>query len=227
MLDNDAFAKSGEESPHSKDVDGIAVMDRNPAAPSPSSAPLKRAGRWWIVAAALLWSSGGLFVKAPIFAEWPEAERGPLLAFWRAVFAAAVLVPLVRRPRWRRDLLPLLAAFPLMSVAYLSSMTLTTAANAIWLQSTAPWWVFLFGVLIFREPVDRRNLLPLVFAALGVGLILAFEIRGQAQLGVALGIGSGAAYATVVVFMRGSARKTRCGWSPCATRSSPPCSCLG
>ena len=219
--------KAAQESPHSKDVDGNAVMDRNPAAPSPiRSAKTRRP--LWIVAAALLWSSGGLFVKAPIFAEWPEAERGPLLAFWRAVFAAAVLVPLVRRPRWRRDLLPLLGAFPLMSVAYLSSMTLTTAANAIWLQSTAPWWVFLIGVLIFREPVDRRE--PVAAGLRRAGRGADPGIRdpraGATRRGPGDRLGRGLRHGGDLHAAAPRA-KTRCGWWPFATRSSPPRCCPG
>jgi drug/metabolite transporter (DMT)-like permease len=154
------------------------------------------------LAAALLWSSSGLFVKAPLFADWAPGVRGPLLAFWRAVFAALVLLPMIRRPRWRAELVPLTFSFTAMNVCYLTAMTLTTAANAIWLQMTAPWWVFIFGVCVFREPLVRRDLVPLLFGVLGVSTILAFEIPGENRSGVVLGLASGAAYASVVLFMR-------------------------
>ena len=83
-------------------------------------------------------------------------------------------------PRWRPACVPLTVAFTAMNITYLSALALTTAANAIWLQSTAPWWVFLIGVLLLREPVDRRNLIPLVFGFVGVSTILLFEVQGQA-----------------------------------------------
>jgi hypothetical protein len=35
-------------------------------------------GRLWVIAAALLWSSSGLFAKAPIFDAWPVETRGSL-----------------------------------------------------------------------------------------------------------------------------------------------------
>jgi drug/metabolite transporter, DME family len=155
-----------------------------------------------MLAAAILWSSSGLFAKAPLFTDWPADTRGPLLAFWRAVFAALVLAPLVRRPRWRRELVPLGAVFAGMNITYLTAMTLSTAANAIWLQSTAPWWVFLIGVVLLREPVVRRDLVPLGFALAGVATILAFELQGQARAGVLCGLASGVCYASVVVFLR-------------------------
>ena len=162
----------------------------------------KLRGRMLVLAAALLWSSSGLFAKSPIFQDWPADVRGPMLAFWRAAFAALALLPLVRRPRWRGELVPLGVSFAAMNLTYLSAMALTTAANAIWLQSTAPWWVFLLGVLLLGERMARRDLLTLGFGVLGVGVILFFELRGQNQTGVALGLASGVCYAGVVVCMR-------------------------
>ena len=171
--------------------------------PDPTALARRRLfrGRLWIVAAALLWSSSGLFAKAPLFTDWAPADRGMLLAFWRAAFASLVLLPSVRRPRWRPGLIPLVLAFAGMNGIYLVGMSLTTAANAIWLQSTSPWWVFLITALFFRREVVGRDLVPLAFALLGVGLILAWEIRGQAPLGVACGLAAGFFYGIVVVAM--------------------------
>lgn len=159
------------------------------------------AGRLCVLTAALLWSSSGLFAKAPIFDDWPAASRGIHLAFWRASFAVLVLLPAIRRPRWRWELVPLSVTFALMNATYLTAMTLTTAANAIWLQNTCPWWVFLLSVFIFRQKPDPREFIPLAFGMLGVGVILAHEIHGQMGLGVALGLCSGVFYAGVVVLM--------------------------
>jgi drug/metabolite transporter (DMT)-like permease len=165
----------------------------------------KLGGRLWVIAAALLWSTSGVFAKASLFDAWPAETRGIVLAFWRGFFAMLVLAPGVRRPRWNPVLVPMVVCFTAMNVSYLTAMTWTTAANAIWLQSTAPWWVFLFSTLAFREPVVRRDLVPLAFGLLGVGTILGFEFahsQGLARGGVALGLFSGAAYAGVVVSMR-------------------------
>ncbi len=162
----------------------------------------KLAGRLWVLAAALLWSTSGLFAKAPIFDDWPTEIQGPLFAFWRAFFASLVLVPTVRRPRWNGYLVPLAICFVAMNVTYLIALTRTTAANAIWLQATAPWWVFLISVLLLRETIVRRDLIPLFFGLLGVGTILFFEVQGQSQTGVLCGLGSGIGYAAVILFMR-------------------------
>jgi drug/metabolite transporter (DMT)-like permease len=89
-----------------------------------------------------------------------------------------------------------------MSGLYLTAMSLTTAANAIWLQNTAPWWVFLIGALWLREPVRRRDLVPLVCCVIGVSTILSFELRGGVHWGALCGLASAIGYAAVVLFLR-------------------------
>jgi drug/metabolite transporter (DMT)-like permease len=164
-------------------------------------------GRLMILGAAVLWSSSGLFVKSPLFDDWPENTRGLLLAFWRALFASAALLPAVRRPKFRLALMPMAVAFAAMSFTFLQSMTLGTVANAIWLQSAAPLWVFVFGMCVYHEPLERRNLLPLAAGLAGTGVILSFELArsgldGPSSLGAILGLASGIFYAFVVVSMR-------------------------
>jgi drug/metabolite transporter (DMT)-like permease len=159
-------------------------------------------GRLCVVAAAVLWSSSGLCAKAPIFDDWPLESRGVLLAFWRASFAGVLLIPAVRRPKWDRKLIPLCVAFTAMNATYLSAMTETTAANAIWLQSTAPWWVFLMGVLVLREPFARSERFPLVIGGVGLAIILWFQRQGSDRDGVILGLLSGFSYSGVVMSLR-------------------------
>src|SRR5687767_7284117 len=159
-------------------------------------------GRWLLAGAALMWSSVALFAKAPLFEDWPQEGRGLILAFWRALFAGMLVLPAARRPRFRWRLLPMMACFPLMNGTYLTAVTLTTAANAIWLQSTAPLWIFLAGVLWSTDTFNRRDLLPLVCGLMGVGVILFFEIQGQARAGIACGLAAGLCYAGVVLSLR-------------------------
>jgi drug/metabolite transporter (DMT)-like permease len=159
-------------------------------------------GRLWVALAAIMWSSSGLFVKATIFESWPPEVRGMLLAFWRALFAGLLLLPAVRQPRWDVRLVPLVVAFAVMNVMYLSAMTLTTAANAIWLQSTAPWWVLFVGVVLLGEPFPRAERFPLLIGGLGMAVILWFELSGQARMGVVCGLVSGFTYACVVLMLR-------------------------
>ncbi len=154
-----------------------------------------------------MWSTSGLFAKAPLLTSWPIEQRGVLLAFWRTLFAGLFLLPLIRRPQWTWWLIPATLLFAVMSVSYLTAMTKTTAANAIWLQNTAPLWVFVIGVSLFREPVQRADWLTLLAVVAGVGLIVICEHQearsGQTSMeGVVWGLAAGFFYATVVLSVR-------------------------
>lgn len=155
-------------------------------------------GRLLIVCAALLWSSGGFFAKAPLLEGWP----GPVLAFWRAAWASVILLPFVRRPRWSWKLLPMVATFAAMNWTYLNAMVQGEASNAIWLQMTAPVWVFLANALWLREAIQPRDWLLLAFGAAGVGLILFCESGGERPQAVVYGLLSGVFYAGVVLSLR-------------------------
>jgi drug/metabolite transporter (DMT)-like permease len=154
--------------------------------------------RLQVLSAALLWSTSGFFVKAPALAGWP----GPVLAFWRALFACLVLWPFVRRPQWSWKLVPMTALFAGMNYSYLTAMASGSAANAIWLQCTAPVWVLLVGVAVFRERAVWRDWLLVTFIVAGVAVILYHESRGAALTAVAWGVISGMFYAGVVLSLR-------------------------
>ncbi|MGD9636340.1 MAG: DMT family transporter [Pirellulales bacterium] len=163
-----------------------------------SSPPSLWRARCLVLAAAVLWSTSGFFAKAPWFVGW----SGATLAFWRALFASLVLWPLVRRPEWTWKLIPMTLLFAGMNYSYLTSMSLGTAANAIWLQFTAPAWVLVLGVAIFKERAVGRDWLLVAFAAAGVALILYFESRGASRAAVVWGLVAGICYAGVVLALR-------------------------
>lgn len=161
-----------------------------------------RSGRWWIVAAGVLWSTSGWFVKSTMFLDWSPDVRGIRLAFWRALFAGLLLLPMVRRPRWRPLMLPMVLCFAGMNMTYLSAMTVGTAANAIWLQYTAPLWVMGYSALALQEPMTRRKAISAAFLIAGLLTILLPGLWGQSASGAALGLLAGGFYAGVVLCLR-------------------------
>ncbi len=167
----------------------------------PSGSPT--AARLLLILVAVMWSTSGFFAKAPWLEQWPLDVRGPLLAFWRTLFAGLCLLPLVRRPQWSWRMVPAALIFAVMNVTYLTAVTKTTAANAIWLQNTAPFWVFLVNVVWLREAVEGRDWLMLLFAMSGVSLILLFEFQTQqtatSRSGVLWGVAGGLTYAGVIL----------------------------
>ena len=163
-----------------------------------------RHGPLYLIAAALLWSLSGAFVKSPVLQALPQGSSGLTIAFYRALFAGLVLLPLVRRGqlRWRPALVPMVVSFAAMNVLLISAMTRTTAANAILLQYTAPLWMFLASVTLLREPFERRSLVGLGVGMIGVGVILMASLETPEALGVLLGLASGLAYGGVAISLR-------------------------
>lgn len=165
-------------------------------------APHPWRGRLLVIAAALLWSTSGFFVKAPFFSDLP----GPVLAFWRAAFAGLAILPLVRRPQWHRAMLPMVVCFAAMSYSYITSMSLmspSSAGNALWLQCTAPVWVLLVGVLFMGEKAHWRDWLLIACSTIGVIAIVAFRpVEKSPPEAIVLGIISGVTYAGIILSLR-------------------------
>lgn len=163
---------------------------------------LRWRGRFLVIVAVVLWSTSGIFAKAPIFEDWPQASRGNLLVFWRAVFASLVLVFWVRKVTWTWRLVPGVIAFAAMNWAFLGAMVLGEATLAIWLQYTSPVWVFLVSWLWFQEKPDSGDWFLLVLAAIGVALIVLTQASGGLTHGLFLGLLSGVFFAGVVLSIR-------------------------
>ncbi len=165
-----------------------------------------------IVLAAVLWSTSGFFVKAPWFDAWPEDVRGLMLAFWRSAFSAGILLPMIRRPVWRWQMLPMVVCFAVMVWSYMTAMVHGTAANAIWLQYLSPAWVLIGGVWILKEKVSSADIRMFLFCLAGVTTILGFEMTRNGNIFAAMmGVLSGMTFAGVVLCIR-SMREVDPAW---------------
>lgn len=173
-----------------------------------SSRPSLPQARLLIVLAALMWSTSGAFTKVltretPLGLHNPAVE--PLqIAFYRALFAALVLVPTLR-PRdlsWRAMMLPMSASFAIMNATFVSALALGTAANAILLQYTAPMWMILASVWLLGEKADLRNLAALLIGLVGIAVIIYGGWQEAQLFVIGIGLGSGLAYASVVICLR-------------------------
>lgn len=178
--------------------------------PSPARA------RVGLIVAAVLWSLGSVFMRLlrePLGLSLDEPKLSPLqIAFYRGLFGGLFLLALVRRGQFtfRPVMVPMVVTFTVMSALYLSALGLGAAANAIFLQNTAPVWVYLFAVLILGEPTDRRGWQAVLLAAGGAVVIvvggwptdLPAEQQRTEILVLFMGVGSGFVYAGVVLFLR-------------------------
>jgi DME family drug/metabolite transporter len=164
--------------------------------------------RLCILLAALLWSTSGAFTKV-LRENTPLGLNEPIIsplaiAFWRVLFAGVVLLPLVRRHElsFRPALWWTGIAFAVMNVLFVSAMALGSAANAILLQYTAPMWMVLVCVWVLREPVNRRGAVALVIGLAGIAVIIWGGWSGDRLPVVAIALGSGMAYAGVLIGLR-------------------------
>ena len=180
-------------------------------APSPPhlsslSPELSRAsrGRFYVIAATLLWSLSGVIIKSPVIKEIPLDDRGLVLACYRALFASVGLLPFVcwRRVRLRPKLIPSVVSFALMNVLFVTAMTRTSAGAASFLQYTCTVWVFVFGWLALQERISRGNFVALLCAVCGIAWIVFSERDGQRADGNLLALASGGAYAGVILSLR-------------------------
>jgi drug/metabolite transporter (DMT)-like permease len=151
-----------------------------------------------------LWSTSGAFVKSPPLAAIPQPARGPFLACFRALFAAAVLAILVRprHVRWRPMLVPFVVSFASMNLLFVTALTRTTAAAAVFLQYTSTGWAFLLSAVFLGERLGRLNTLALACALVGIWWIVAGDWTTQNYAGNWLALASGACYAGVVVSLK-------------------------
>lgn len=172
------------------------------SAPAPPPAPPN--SRALLLLAALLWSLGGVLAKNRWIEQIPVDCRGPILACYRALFAAVCLAPFVawRRVRWHAALPPTAVAYAAMNALYISALTRTTAAAAIFLQYTAVAWAVVLGWLLLRERPRAADGVALLFACGGITCIVAYETTARHAAGNLIGIASGVAYAGVIVGMR-------------------------
>lgn len=119
-----------------------------------------------VLAAALTFSIGGAGIKACQLTSWQVAS-------FRSGIAAVTLLLLLPEARRRWN-----ARAALVGVAYAATVTLfvlanklTTSANTIFLQSTAPLYILLLSPWLLREHIHRRDVGVMAVVALGMALL--------------------------------------------------------
>ena len=122
----------------------------------------------YVVAGALLFSTGGTAIKLSTLSGW---QVSCLRSFVAAIVLLLVSLRLGTVWTWRSWIVavPYAATFTLFTLAN----KLTTAANAIFLQDTAPLYVLLLGPLLLRERVRALDLAFMAALVLGLSLIFA------------------------------------------------------
>lgn len=123
--------------------------------------------RAFLFVTAVLFSTGGAAVKACTLSSWQVAG-------FRSGIATVVLylaLPGARRG-WTARTWMIGLAYATTMILFVLANKLTTSANAIFLQSTAPLYLLLLGPLVLRERILKVDIAVISGVAAGVLLLL-------------------------------------------------------
>ncbi|HEX8437521.1 DMT family transporter [Archangium sp.] len=153
--------------------------------------------RLYLLAAAVLWSTAGAAVKLSSLSAWQLASGRSLVA----ALVLALAIPAGRRlPSWRG--LAASVAYAATVVTFILANKLTTSANAIFLQDTAPLYVLLLSPLLLRERPSRGELAAVPVFLLGLSLFFLDQLNPGQFWGNVIALGSGLAFALCILGLR-------------------------
>ncbi len=149
----------------------------------------------FIVLAVLLWSTGGLFIKLTTLDAFA-------VNFGRALFAAITVAVFTYKKGLRLDGFTLLSSFmyagTLSCFVYANKMT--TAANAIFLQYTAPIYILILAPFVLKEKFKFSDLITVIVCLAGMSLFFLEPQNAENKLASNVFWGNIAALASGVFF---------------------------
>ena len=166
------------------------------AKPSPSPLLL-------VLAAAIIWSTGGLFIK------WTTLS-GLELSFGRSLLAAITVALFTRREGFGLNRITLIASvlYAALLLLFVLATKETTAANAIFLQYTAPLYVLVLEPIFYKEKFRQRDLITVIFCVIGMSLFFVGKLQPQDVTGNLLALGSGICFAAYFLLLRHPSART-------------------
>jgi len=152
-----------------------------------------------VVGAAVLWSTGGLFIKAIQLSAFE-------LSFGRSLLAAITIAIFTRREGFGINKISAVTSilYAALIILFVLATKLTTAANAIFLQYTAPVYVLLLEPIFYKEKFRGRDFITVALCLGGMTLFFVGKLRPQDVSGNLLALASGVCFALFVLLMRHS-----------------------
>lgn len=153
----------------------------------------------FVLFAALLWSTGGLFIK------WTKLS-GLELSFYRSFFAVITVAIVTRKEGFGLNRITALASalYAVLLVLFVLATKQTTAANAIFLQYTAPVYLLILEPILYKERFRFRDLITVVICVGGMALFFVGQLRPQDVSGNLLALASGLCFALYFLLLRHS-----------------------
>ncbi|MEZ4225500.1 MAG: DMT family transporter [Polyangiaceae bacterium] len=166
------------------------------------SRPGALSARLSVLGAAFFFSTGGAAIKACTLSAMAVAS----LRSGIAALAIFVLLPAARRG-WTGRTWFVGFAYAATMILFVTANKLTTAANTIFLQSTAPLYVLLLSPRLLGERANKRDLLTMGLLAVGLSLFFVGgrepdRLAPNPLLGNVLAVLSGVAWGGTVLGLR-------------------------
>ena len=152
-----------------------------------------------VLGAAVLWSTGGLFIKA-------TSLSAVELSFGRSLLAAITVAIVTRREGFGLNRVSAITSilYAALLILFVMATKLTTAANAIFLQYTAPVYVLILEPLFYKEKFRLRDLITVAVCVVGMSLFFVGKLRPQDVEGNLIALGSGICFAFYFLLLRHS-----------------------
>lgn len=151
--------------------------------------------------AALIWSTGGLFIKVLTLDAFQ-------IAFYRSVIAA-ITIFFIARVKFKKidfefDKISNLCAITYSGILilFVVATKLTTAANAIFLQFTAPIYLLFLEPIFLKTKFKVSNLITIFFCFIGMVLFFFGRLEIGDITGNILAICSGICFALFSLFLK-------------------------
>jgi drug/metabolite transporter (DMT)-like permease len=150
-----------------------------------------------VLAAAILWSTGGLFIKATHLSALE-------LSFGRSLLGAVTIAIFTRREGFGLNGISAITSilYAALLILFVLATKLTTAANAIFLQYTAPVYVLVLEPLFYKEKFRGRDFLTVAACLVGMSLFFVGKLRPQDVSGNLLALASGVCFALFFLLLR-------------------------
>jgi drug/metabolite transporter, DME family len=164
-----------------------------------SSSSVKFSPLLFVIAAAVLWSTGGLFIK------WTSLS-GLELSFGRSLLAAITVAIFTRHEGFGLNKVTALASvlYAALLLLFVLATKETTAANAIFLQYTAPVYLLILEPLLYKEKFRSRDLITVTLCVVGMSLFFVGKLRPQDVTGNLMALASGFCFACYFLLLRHS-----------------------
>ncbi len=155
-----------------------------------------------VLVAAIIWSTGGLFIKATHLS-------GIAVSFGRSFFAVITIALYTRREGFGLNRVAALASllYAALLLLFVLATKQTTAANAIFLQYTAPVYVLVLEPLLYKEAFRRRDLITVAACVVGMSLFFVGKLRPQDYSGNLMALASGVCFAFYFLLLRHSSAR--------------------